>query len=391
MLFNGWSIENLGDDATGPGNILESARLGPSATAWVKDNSDSMDKCGGGQELAMTLPRGDLTHAKHSKAASGSGGKASEGLLGGTTWNAGRTISALSKPSDAGTRETARVSVYVPSFNAERTLGACLQSILAQTVAFEQVLVIDDGSADGTADVASGFDVELVRNPGNWGLAATRNVGLSIARNPLVASVDSDCVLAKDWLETLLTSMKTGIGAVGGALFERHMDDLADLWRSKHLAQNWGPEPVVNPPFLFGCNGLHRREAVLSVGGYNEALTRNGEDSDISRKLKAKGWVLLYDPRARAFHLQRDSVTSAMARWWRWHNPLPKALGLADIAGRAPKHLMRALQYIRVDASDNPRLLLLDLAFPLAQVCLDVRAHYSVSEVRNGATGLYRR
>lgn len=281
------------------------------------------------------------------------------------------------------------VSIYVPSFNAERTLRACLESIFAQTMAFDEVIVIDDGSTDRTTELASTFDVRLARNPLNRGLAATRNVGLSVARNPLVAAVDSDCVLAEDWLETLLPYMeRPEVSAVGGALLEWHTDETADLWRSKHMPQNWGRDLVINPPFLFGCNVLSNRETILGVGGYDEALWTNGEDVDISRKLKERGGTLVYDPRARARHLQRDTPISAMTRWWRWNNPLPKAMGAGDIAKRLPRNLLRALQYVREDAGDNPRLLLLDFAFPFAQVYLDAHGSFKVSGSRNDARGI---
>lgn len=266
------------------------------------------------------------------------------------------------------------VSIYVPSFNAERTLRDCLESILDQTVPFDQVIVIDDGSTDRTSEIATEFGVDLVRNPVNRGLAACRNTGLLTARNPLVAAVDSDCTLAPDWLETLLPQMeRADVAAAGGALYESNVNSLADRWRLEHMPQNWGSVPLMNPPFLFGCNILCKREAILETGGYNETFTTNGEDVDISRRLMLSGWSLMYDPRARAFHLQQDTFLSVMNRWWRWYNAERKPVRHTDVARNLPRYLTHGLRYIRKDLVGRHGLVPLDLAFPFVQFALDLR------------------
>ena len=86
------------------------------------------------------------------------------------------------------------VSLYVPAYNVAGTLAACLEAVLAQTLPPAEILVIDDGSTDGTASVARSFPVSLLPQPGNLGLAAARNRGLKQAAHELVASLDADCV-----------------------------------------------------------------------------------------------------------------------------------------------------------------------------------------------------
>lgn len=265
--------------------------------------------------------------------------------------------------------------MYVPAYNAERTLERCLESVRSQTTAVDEVFVIDDGSTDRTAEIARAFGASVIRNGSNRGVAYCRNLAMNQARNPLVASVDSDCVLDPRWLEILLPHMDSPtIACVGGALREAYVTSLADRWRSEHLPQHWGPHPLVNPQFLFGCNTLCRREAVLSVGGYDNSLTTNGEDVDISRRMTEAGWNLVYDPGARAYHLQRDTARSVLARWWRWHNPRPAQQSAKDMARRLPRYLFHGARYALRDLARCPQLVPLDAALPFAQLYFDVLA-----------------
>jgi cellulose synthase/poly-beta-1,6-N-acetylglucosamine synthase-like glycosyltransferase len=108
------------------------------------------------------------------------------------------------------------------------------------------------------------------------------------------------------------------VGGVGGRLIEGIQRTLADRWRCAHMPQEWGEKPLLNPRFLFGCNNMFRRSAVLEVGGYDASMRTNGEDTDLSQRLHDKGWDLLYDPEALAVHLRHDTTRSILDTYWRW-------------------------------------------------------------------------
>jgi len=155
----------------------------------------------------------------------------------------------------------------------------------------------------------------------NRGLAAARNTGFRSARNGLVASLDADCVAEPDWLERLLPHLEDPmVAGAGGRVEETVLRSLADRWRLAHLPENWGNSVVVNPPFLFGANGLHRKSALQEVGGYDEItwIAGCGEDTDISKKLLKKDYNLIYDPTALAKHIKQDTVRSVLDARWRW-------------------------------------------------------------------------
>ena len=214
----------------------------------------------------------------------------------------------------------ANVSIYIPAYNASEFLARSVESILSQTLPPDEILVIDDGSKDSTAEITSRYSrVTLIRHEKNLGLAAARNTAFQLARNELVASIDADCVVDSAWLATLVSHMDDSkLAGVGGRLIEGVQCSVADRWRSAHMPQEWGLESIRDPIFIFGANNLFRKSAVLEVGGYDESMRTNGEDADMCRRLRAQGWELAYDPAAKATHMRHDSVRSILDTYWRW-------------------------------------------------------------------------
>jgi cellulose synthase/poly-beta-1,6-N-acetylglucosamine synthase-like glycosyltransferase len=214
-----------------------------------------------------------------------------------------------------------KISVYIPAYNSAEFLSRVIDGVLAQTLPANEILVIDDGSRDATAEIATSYSavVTLVRHSQNSGLGCARNTGFRIASNELVASLDADCVPDPGWLAGLARHFEDPkIVGVGGRLIEGNLKSLADRWRGAHMAQEWGDRPVLNPRFLFGCNNMFRKSAVLDAGGYDESMRTNGEDADMSRRLFELGWTLMYDPEPRVTHLRHDSTRSILDTYWRW-------------------------------------------------------------------------
>ena len=87
-----------------------------------------------------------------------------------------------------------KVSVYVPVYNVAEYLPRCPEELLAQTLPPDEILMIEDGSRDGSSQIASSYPgVTLIRHPTNKSLAATRNTAFRTARNEFIASFDADC------------------------------------------------------------------------------------------------------------------------------------------------------------------------------------------------------
>jgi GT2 family glycosyltransferase len=213
-----------------------------------------------------------------------------------------------------------KVTVYIPAYNVANFLPLAIESLLAQSQMPDEILIIDDGSQDHSAETASRYpQVTVIRHGTNCGLAAARNTAMRAARNELVASLDADCVADPSWLAELERNLTDPhIAGVGGKLIEGVQRTTSDRWRAVHMPQHWGDAPLRGPAFLFGCNNLFRKPAVLSVGGYDEKKRTNGEDTDLCARLRDNNWEFLYVPSARATHMRCDSIGSLLATYWRW-------------------------------------------------------------------------
>ncbi|HVM67479.1 MAG TPA: glycosyltransferase, partial [Acidimicrobiales bacterium] len=232
------------------------------------------------------------------------------------------------------------VTVVVCSFNGAATLGACIDALDGQTMRDRaQVLVVDDGSRDGTAAVAARRDVELVVHGVNRGLAAARNTGWRRARAPIVAFTDDDCVPRERWLEELVSGYgRHEVVAVGGParaaradhLLHRYLAannplaplelDLAvsasvpyRLWRYLARSPRDGERAVYA---LAGANLSVRREVLERVGGFDERMRFAGEDEDLCRRVRLQypDGVLLYRPSAVVDHEFASSLADTLRR-----------------------------------------------------------------------------
>ena len=212
-----------------------------------------------------------------------------------------------------------RITLYIPCYNAEPYIAACIEGVLAQTLPPGEILVIDDGSRDRTVQIASQYPVKILRHEQNSGLAAARNTAFRNARHELVAALDADCVADPNWLKLLVSHFSDEkLAGVNGRLEEAVQTSVADRWRKTHMAQNWGEAPVRNPRFLFGADTVYRKAAVLEAGGYDERLRTNGEDSNMSTRIAALGYHTFYEPRAVVRHLRQDTVHSVLETYWRY-------------------------------------------------------------------------
>lgn len=183
------------------------------------------------------------------------------------------------------------VSVVIPCYNAEAYLGEALDSVRAQTRQPAEILVIDDGSSDGSADLASSFDeVRVLRNPVNMGNSITRNRALFEARGDLLAFLDADDVWLPQHLATVvgLLDRHEDAGVAFSAM--EFFGQREGVWHAKEL-------PEGEPTDAFWASLRHTivpqttvvvRSSVLSlVGGYQQPspVHRSAADYDVWLRL----------------------------------------------------------------------------------------------------------
>lgn len=186
------------------------------------------------------------------------------------------------------------VSVIIPAWNCRDQVAGCLQALAAQTYPRDrfEVLLIDNGSTDGTAEVARAFGVTALSEP-TPGSYHARNRGLAEARGELIAFTDADCEPAPDWLANAVSAAQAHphAGVLAGKIelrpsgpaiyctFERLF-----AFRQDHDAKRG---------LCATANWMSRREHLQRLGGF-EASRKSGADGELARKFHEAGLPVVY-------------------------------------------------------------------------------------------------
>lgn len=261
----------------------------------------------------------------------------------------------------------------IPNFNGARLLPSCLAALAAQTVPPDQVVVVDNGSRDGSVELVRREhpDVDLVALPRNHGYAGAANRGLTRARGDLVAILNSDARPARDWLAELLAAPSDAdVWAWGSVLVEpggRTVESAGDHWYEGAFAAKLlngrpvaelpaEPYDVVAPP---GAAPLYRADRLRELGGWEERFFLYFEDLDLALRALLRGWRAVQVPTARVehdlgasgrgprrrFHVARNSIWTAVRC-----NPEPSAAAIGRQVLRGFGRERPPLHFAGVDA-----------------------------------------
>ncbi len=250
------------------------------------------------------------------------------------------------------------VSVVVPAFNASATLGALLESLVALDYPDYEIIVVDDGSRDATAAIASRHTVTLLRQE-NRGASAARDAGLRRARGEIVAYTDSDTTVHPVWLRELVAPLADPrVGATTGrtTFLTDHrctswVRSLDILWRHDHRARD---THLANGP-----NCAFRREVLLGLGGFDPRWY-HAEDTEVSYRLVRAGYLIRYVPSAQVFHVPEGDWLSFLRKRYR------DALAYCRILLRYPREAVRRDDFMSLTMRVQPPLFgLLLLGAPL--------------------------
>ena len=242
----------------------------------------------------------------------------------------------------SGTEALPDVSVVVCSHNGATTLPATLASLRHQSLLAEryEVIVVDDGSHDGTGDIARGAGAGVLRLSPNRGLAGARNAGVSVSRGEIVAFTDDNCEVDRDWLVALLRDFEDpDVDSVGGRVMPGGPDGFALRYLTARnplgaqLMGSRGPgarlrdylratvhgEPALragDPLFLaVGANMAFRRKRIRQWRGFDEASALGG-DEDLYRRahLNPGGARIVYEPAASVVRRFAPSLRDTLRR-----------------------------------------------------------------------------
>lgn len=184
------------------------------------------------------------------------------------------------------------ISVIIPAFNEEHYIGDCIRSILAAVSPnVVEIIVVDNASTDATSSVAAAFPrVTVVYEP-KKGLTAARQRGLEASKGSLLAYIDADSRVPLDWFTQINAAFDSDEHAVClSGPYE--FFDIPD-WQQLCVRLYW--KVVVVPTYkltkymVIGGNFVAKRDALLSINGFDTTIAFYGEDTDIARRLHSCG------------------------------------------------------------------------------------------------------
>jgi hypothetical protein len=220
------------------------------------------------------------------------------------------------------------ISVVVVNWNRRELLRACLASLARQTGVEFETIVVDNGSTDGSAEMAEReFGRRVIRNTENRGFCAANNQGIAAARGEFIALLNNDAEAEPGWLAALerACSGRADVGMAASKVLV--WEDPGRIDKVGHLifpdGQNRGrgsgtedrgqydrEEEVLWPD---GCAAMYRKRMLERIGGFDEDFFAYGDDAELGVRARIAGWKCIYTPEAVVRHhrgstLGKDSV-----------------------------------------------------------------------------------
>jgi cellulose synthase/poly-beta-1,6-N-acetylglucosamine synthase-like glycosyltransferase len=236
-----------------------------------------------------------------------------------------------------------RISVAVCSYNGARTIRDTLEGLQRLDYPDYEVIVVDDGSSDGVADIAREYAsanaqakiypplpplwkggnskskiVRVIVHPQNLGLSCARNTALEAATGEIIAYIDDDAYPDSQWLTYLAATFLAGEWAgVGGPNLPPPDDGpVADCVANAP----GGPIHVLlsdrEAEHIPGCNMAYWKSRLQAIGGFDPRFRAAGDDVDICWRLQERGWHIGFSPAAFVWHHRRNSVKAYWKQQW---------------------------------------------------------------------------
>ncbi|MET0788481.1 MAG: bifunctional polysaccharide deacetylase/glycosyltransferase family 2 protein [Cellulomonas sp.] len=271
------------------------------------------------------------------------------------------------------------VTVLVPAYNEAVGIERAVRSLVASDYPELEVVVVDDGSTDGTGDVVERLDlpgVRLVRQA-NAGKAAALRTGTSAASYDVLVMLDGDTVFEPDTIRALVQPLRDpAVGAVSGNTKVGNRSGLLGRWQHLEYVSGFNLDRRLQD--MIGCittvpgaAGAFRRQAVEAAGGLSSETL--AEDTDITMGVLRAGYRVVHEERARAWTEAPGSVNDLWRQRYRWSYGTMQCIWKHRGAARDTTAAGRRLGLVGI-----PYMLLFQVLLPLLAPAIDLFALYGL-------------
>ena len=228
----------------------------------------------------------------------------------------------ISQPRDADLLTVAaiRVSVIIPTLNEEKMIGKCLESLAGSCYPLDafEVILVDNGSTDCTLEIAQSFSTRLrltiLQQPG-VNISTLRNLGANVAQGRLLAFLDADCSIPKDWFENAASNLASdSAGVIGG--------NITIPEDSGWVARTWFQEayaPVDGEvAYVPSGNMLMKKSTFTQIGGFNETINTS-EDCELCSRARGEGFSVREIRALTVIHWRTPQTLKEFYRREAWH------------------------------------------------------------------------
>ena len=208
------------------------------------------------------------------------------------------------------------ISVVIPARNEEDTLSKCLDSLEGLDYPKDrlEIIIIDDGSTDGTSKILKGYTVERIGTSG-VGPSEARNIGVKKARGEFVVFTDADCIVHKEWLNGLLKGFVDDAVVGTGGRQESPADETAfgrsvqGFLKSMSFICDYTKTGagIVKAEHNPTCNVMYRKAVLEEMGGFESGLWP-GEDVELDYRIRRAGYNLMNNSNAIVYHYRPKDI-----------------------------------------------------------------------------------
>jgi GT2 family glycosyltransferase len=237
-----------------------------------------------------------------------------------------------------------QLSIIIVSWNAKRYLRECLNSIKAFGNVGYEIIVVDNGSNDGSQGMVKDLfpEVKLICNAQNYGFAKANNIGIKESAGRYICLINSDVEVYENCLQRMIEYMddNIGIGVLGPKTYnadgslQRSCFEFPRPWNmfcralaldtmfpkikifSGRLMTYWAHDEIKNVEILNGCFLMVRREVIEKVGALDETFFFYGEDMDWCKRIRDAGWHVVFYPKAEIIHYGGASSANSPVRFY---------------------------------------------------------------------------